>query len=606
MRQPAEMVLPTIGFMLFKRLFLSLAFVLISGNAFSATKYISVNGGGALDGSSIANAYAWAAGAGFTTAQTALVNGDTIEFDCGRYAAVALTISKQLTVQGCSSFNVTGTAGTFMIGNREEPIYFWNNDVSNPSGNADTGITMFALAANNDNVTIRRFIIKRVQYAVSGLSYNNDNLTITDLYLENVRTGIWLYGDAGCVSTPNVYTCAAGASNITIARIYGKKASKRLIRLERGIHDGTITDVKFEGEFQGDGDFGIGIEFGTSSSAAAPVYNWTATRIQISGFLYSASTSYDNGDCVTSEAYASNITLTDVYCLDTWDGGFDMKGGPIHLTNVGSLRDGNRPFRFWNGPFDITNGLAGWVLATPDSTDSNYVFKTQRADGSNSSFWVSGFGTANKMTMINTERPYRMDDTGNKSLTFTLGNGVAPSYNTGVGSVVTGSITGAKAKVAGYTGSLSGSGTLYIFNGGTFQIGETLTADGGFSATAGSVGTAFIGGNLAITNSLIALTTGYTSYATTEADDSGGTRVLTETNVLVWKQNVSGTDPQIVNPLNTNWFGCNSDYNSVLYTTTLGYNYSGGTDTCLSTDGEEVLESASSPTSSNISNFIAF
>jgi hypothetical protein len=566
-----------------KKLLLIIALlVAISSNAFAATKYISVNGAGALDGSSLANAYAWAAGTAFATAQTALSNGDTIEFDCGRYVGANLTVSKQLTIQGCSTYNADGVTGTVIVGNRELPIFFYGTGASNASGNADTGYFLFTLGANVDNVTIQKMTILRVQYAVYALNYNNDNITIQDLYIKDVRSAIWIYGDAGCVTTPNVYTCPAGASGWIIQRIKGKNASKRFIRIERGAHDGTITDVRFDGGLVGNGDFGIGIEFGTSGAAAAPVYNWTVTRAQISGFFESTSTSYDNGDCVTSEAYASNITLTDVSCLDTWDGGFDMKGGPITCTGCTSFRDGNRPFRFWNGPITVTNSIAGYTVASLDSTDSNYEQITQYADGSNSCFWISGVVTVDHFTCINTERPYRFDDTGNNSLTYNLGSGSAATP----GNVVTGSISGTKAKIAGVTGNAT-SGTLLIFNGGTFTIGDTLTDGSGFSATATSVGTAFIGGKLTISDSLIAQTSAYTSYSTAEADDSGGTRVLSETNVKIWQQGVSGVDPVFADALNRNWYGCNNDFDSATYLGTLGYYNNASANTCLDSDGVE-------------------
>lgn len=563
-----------------KKLLLFLVLLGVSNSAFAATKYISVSGAGALDGSSLANAYAWSAGTGFSTAQTALSNGDTIEFDSGRYTAAALTISKQLTIQGSSTYNADGTTGTSFWGTRELPIVY--DSVS--SGNADTGETMFTLAADIDSVTIKRISVHKVQYGVLGLNYNNNTITLTDLYFKDIRTGIWGYGDTNCQNTPHVYTCVAGSSGWVISNIKMVNITKRGIRLERGIHDGTITDIRFDGNLQGDGDFGIGVEFGTSSAAAAPVYNWTMTRAQISGFFASASTSYDNGDCVTSEAYASNITLVDIACLDTWDGGFDMKGGPITCTGCTSFRDGNRPFRIWNGPFTINNSIAGYLLATLNSTESNFEYFTQRADGSNSCFWVSGVVVADNFTCINTERPYRFDDTGNNSLTYNTGNGTAPTP----GTVVTGGTSGTKAKIAGVTGDGT-SGTLLIFNGGTFNIGETITDTGGFSATTTSAGTAFIGGKLTITDSLIALTSAYTSYATTQADDSGGSRVLSETNVLVWKEGVSGVDPAFPDASHSNWYGCNNDFDpqTVGYPNTIGYTNNASSDTCLDSDGIE-------------------
>jgi hypothetical protein len=370
--------------------------------------------------------------------------------------------------------------------------------------------------------------------------------------------------------------------------------------MERGVHDMQFTDCDVDGKFTGNGDFGIGFEAGSGAvqgvTQLMPVYNITYTNCTSTGFFESGSTSYDNGDGFTAELYASNITFTNCRCLDTWDGCFDLKGGPITITSSTSMRDGMRPFKFWNGPVTISNALVGYNFPALDSTNSNYHHFTQYADGAKGAIWASGFITADKMTFINNEYPVRFDNTGNKSLTYNTGNGTTPT----LGAVVTGGTSGAKAKIAGLVGNGT-SGTLYIFNGGTFTVNETITDTGGFSGKALQAGTTAIGGNVTITNSILALTSPYVNYNTNAVSESGTgfifngvandlTVFTTGSGNVIWKQGVTGTDPLFAHPDNSGWLGCSNDFDPTLagYPGVKGYLHNAA-DTCVYPVGQEPI-----------------
>jgi CubicO group peptidase (beta-lactamase class C family) len=221
------------------------------------------------------------------------------------------------------------------------------------------------------------------------------------------------------------------------------------------------------------------------------------------------------------------------------------------------------------------------------------------------------------MTLINNEYPVRFsckdaNTCGNFFMNYSSGNGTPPTPSAAENApatstqsrLVTGSTSGAKAKIVGFSGNGT-TGTLYVFNPGTFTNGETITDAGGFSATLGNTmspaSTNFFGGKITITNSILALTAPYVNYNTAGQPEgnkdfyyNGVLNTQDEATFLagsgnvIWKQGVTGTDPLFAHPDNSGWLGCSNDFDPTLagYPGVKGY-YHNAADTCVYPVGQE-------------------
>jgi hypothetical protein len=485
------------------------------------------------------------------------------------YKKITYTIIKgdgslsALNDQGNGKYTYQTSSSTYasFVGDREVPAL-----ATTGGNNFATGNAFISLNSGVDGIKIMNLNLSRYELAVSAQNGTNNHIYIKNVDGIHNREVFRFHGDATCTTG---YRCATGSRGLIIDGCDWDYVSKRGVRLDLGIHNFTVANSYFNGQFINGDEIAMGFQTGGTTS---PIYNGWFINCTFEKFAMPRGTTYDNGDGGATETLTSNMNFDGCKFFDTQDGALDLKGGPHSVINSISMRDGQRPWRNWHGKVYYYNVLGGWVKEGD---------LTQYSDGSPAVFWVGGSVDIEFSTMVNSAYPYRFDNETIKSLTYTGGTGSVPI----IGSVITGGTSGVTAKIADFTGNAS-SGTLYIFNGGTFTNPETITGtyfstgtSDGFSATTSSNGTAGEPGKAIVDDSIIALDKNHTSYSTSAIEECGGcSYTLTETNVAKYVEGVSGTSPQFGNIYNKYWRGENNDYDSALYTNTKGYYRNGAVD----------------------------
>jgi hypothetical protein len=356
-------------------------------------------------------------------------------------------------------------------------------------------------------------------------------------------------------SLKRVYSCAndRGSHDWNVSRIYMLGVSKKAFRSE-GLRNIKLTDM-YADVADPEGrvifkDFPILWHFSGASK------NITLTRI-IGKHAGQDDTTYDNGDCYATEGMAADITFNKAYCFDCLDGGYDLKGGPHTINDAVSFKN-KRNYRFWHGPIYLNNSISGYAKKGQYS---------QTADGSGESIWTSGVVHAAHFTSINNPVAATFETNGHlRSLTYDGGTGSDPKP----GTEITGTISGASAKIAGVSdGSDKVKGKLFIFNKlGTFQINERVIALSGMNVVATSNGSTMEDPHLLTDHSIVALNK---SFSTSSVLTRGkGERLSVED--VAWIEGISGVDPQFKDSLAIDWGGKTDEFNSALYKGTKGYN----------------------------------
>ena len=130
--------------------------------------------------------------------------------------------------------------------------------------------------------------------------------------------------------------------NITIQGLTVSEAQREGIRI-RGDADGVLIrdfDIKMRAQPQVPPDLPTGIAF----------YSGRNLRVEnghLSGFrMVDEPGKYPNGDGLSSERPVDGLTISNVTSDDNSDGGFDLKGSNIMLTDLSAARN-FRSYRFW-------------------------------------------------------------------------------------------------------------------------------------------------------------------------------------------------------------------------------------------------------------------
>ena len=132
--------------------------------------------------------------------------------------------------------------------------------------------------------------------------------------------------------------------NITIQGLTVSEAQREGIRI-RGNADGILIrdfDIRMRAQPQVPPDLPTGIAF----------YSGRNLRVEnghLSGFrMVDEQGKYPNGDGLSSERPVDGLNIANVTSDDNSDGGFDLKGSNIRLTDLSAARN-YRSYRFWGG-----------------------------------------------------------------------------------------------------------------------------------------------------------------------------------------------------------------------------------------------------------------
>lgn len=459
--------------------------------------------------------------------------------------------STRITIQGEGNDRYSWPV---FIGTRQLP--YASSEEGGGAGNADSGINLFSLSNGIDYITIKNFVVKQIQYVISGQSRENDYIKLQNFYAEDIRNFAYIVAKAGCEDSDTVYDCVGGSSNWDFDDITAIGISKRFIRAE-GLEDSTLDNI--DASCKGPNgnvylnDFPL-LYFFDGPSNNIDLTNCIGRHpmnVDFNGV-------YDNGDCFTTEEYTSDITFTGCECYDAADGGYDIKGYGHKISDAIVMKTGNRGIRIWQGPVSVDNVVVGFSAEGEN---------TQYARGSNSAFWISGIFSAGLVTLINNDRPYLFDDTGLDQFNYDGGSGTTPIP----GEVVTGGASGNSARIALVSGDAV-SGLLLVMNRtGAFNDNEAITTPSGLNALANGTGATDACGELDITNSIIALDHNHTGDSTSASNECAITPSARETNVSTWVSGVSGTDPSFQDPTDKSFEGKNNNMNNSTYGATRGY-----------------------------------
>ena len=376
--------------------------VILTSSSFCASHssgyscYISEQGDGGQNGTSLSDAYAWSNGEGLKTCLAGVEAGDTIYLAYADNYQLTEPIwwdksgtpDQPITLKGAGDPAVGGEFGQSVLTARDQwPII---TGTRSPTESGQGGTDFLRFGPDVSYVTVQNLNLNRFNSVFtagdSDEQFRNSHMTVSDISVEYAREVVSVFGDDD----------NSGAESWDVSRIYALGVSKRMVRSE-GMQNSVFSDLYVDtkspqGEIFWD-DWPLLFHF------SGPSQNIEVTRA-IAKNPGQREDNYDNGDCFSTESDTSYITFQSVRCFDAFDAALDLKGHHHVVENAIAFRIGNRAFRVWQGPVTIRNAIAGF-----DGQGEH----TQEARGSNAALWVRGDADVEHFTSINNTRPYLIE-----------------------------------------------------------------------------------------------------------------------------------------------------------------------------------------------------
>jgi hypothetical protein len=381
---------------------------------------ITPTGGGARDGSSVANAGTLADLPKLVKLRPA--GGQVlVRSDLGVYKVSSPII---VTAGGASGAPVV-VRGTDAQGNPARPVI--NGTRTAPySPTGTTGSEVFRLMAGANNLTFQDLAFTNQGNGVFRIGGDLSALTLQSISATNVYR--FLEDNVSGTAT------TASATGLTVRDVTVTGFSREAIRLADDTHDVLIEDVVGDSQGQSGDDFAIGVHLEDT------VHDVTLNRVRMDNAV-NRSGSYWNGDGFATERGVSDVRFVDTSASGSTDAGYDVKSSSTTLVRA-KAADNKRNFRFW--ATDTT---------VEDCTGSQP--RTRGGSGSQDQVWLNA-GAVVTMTGCT------FADSSPSSIAFSVDDGAALT-------------------VSG--GSVTQAGTLaYVAKTGTFMLTSPTTSAGATAA----------------------------------------------------------------------------------------------------------------------------
>ena len=319
-----------------------------------ATLYVSPNGAGLRDGSSIENAGTLANLNQFI--QSAGPGGEVLLLaDQGAYQQnTQLSISKggtdgaPVTIRGIDS---SGNPMAAEIVGARSPS--WTYGMSE-------GNELFRLLSGANNLVFEDLTTRNFGNGVFRAGADISNLTIRDVDASNVSRFIENY-----VSGANT---SATVSGLTVEDVNVTDYSRSVIRLQYDTHDVVIDNVVGDSERTFGGLFVSGIALdGTAHDVVI------SDTVMKNNFGQGTASEYWNGDGFSTERGNYNIRFENTVASGNTDAGYDLKSSNTTLVNT--VADGNnRNYRFWSTSITMEGGSSLNPTYHGGNTDTAHVW----------------------------------------------------------------------------------------------------------------------------------------------------------------------------------------------------------------------------------------
>ena len=319
-----------------------------------ATLYVSPNGAGLRDGSSIENAGTLANLNQFI--QSAGPGGEVLLLaDQGAYQQnTQLSISKggtegaPVTIRGIDSSGDPMAAE--IVGSRSPS---WTYGMSE-------GNELFRLLSGANNLVFEDLTTRNFGNGVFRVGADISNLTIRDVDASNVARFIENYVSGTATS--------ATISGLTVEDVNVTDYSRSVIRLQYDTHDVLIDNVVGDSERTFGGLYVCGIALdGTAHDVVI------SDTVMKNNFGQGTASEYWNGDGFSTERGNYNMRFENTVASGNTDAGYDLKSSNTTLVNT--VADGNnRNYRFWSTSITMEGGSSLNPTYYGGNTDTAHVW----------------------------------------------------------------------------------------------------------------------------------------------------------------------------------------------------------------------------------------
>jgi serralysin len=319
-----------------------------------ATLYVSPNGSGLRDGSSIENAGTLANLNQFI--QSAGPGGEVLLLaDQGAYQQnIQLSISKggtdgaPVTVRGIDSSGNPMAAE--IVGSRSPS---WTYGMSE-------GNELFRLLSGANNLVFEDLTTRNFGNGVFRAGADISNLTIRDVDASNVGRFIENYASGTNTS--------ATVSGLRVEDVNVTDYSRSVIRLQYDTHNVLIDNVVGDSERTFGGLYVCGIALdGTAHDVVI------SDSVMKNNFGQGTASEYWNGDGFSTERGNYNIRFENTVASGNTDAGYDLKSSNTTLVNT--VADGNnRNYRFWSTSVTMEGGSSLNPTYYGGNTDTAHVW----------------------------------------------------------------------------------------------------------------------------------------------------------------------------------------------------------------------------------------
>jgi serralysin len=319
-----------------------------------ATLYVSPNGSGLRDGSSIENAGTLAGLNQFI--QSAGPGGEVLLLaDQGAYQQnTQLSISKggtdgaPVTIRGIDS---SGNPMAAEIVGARSPSWTY--------GMAE-GNELFRLLSGANNLVFEDLTTRNFGNGVFRVGADISNLTIRDVDASNVSRFIENY-----VSGTNV---SATISGLTVEDVNVTDYSRSVIRLQYDTHNVLIDNVVGDSERTFGGLYVCGIALdGTTHDVVI------SDTVMKNNFGQGTASEYWNGDGFATERNVYNVRFENTVASGNTDAGYDLKSSNTNLVNT-VAEGNNRNYRFWSTSITMEGGSSINPTFYGGNTDTAHVW----------------------------------------------------------------------------------------------------------------------------------------------------------------------------------------------------------------------------------------
>jgi serralysin len=319
-----------------------------------ATLYVSPNGAGLRDGSSIENAGTFSNLNQFI--QSAGPGGEVLLLaDQGAYQQnTQLSISKggtgdaPVTIRGIDSSGNPMAAE--IVGSRSPS---WTYGMSE-------GNELFRLLSGANNLVFEDLTTRNFGNGVFRIGADISNLTIRDVDASNVSRFIENYVSGTSTS--------ATVSGLTVEDVNVTDYSRSVIRLQYDTHNVLIDNVVGDSERTFGGLYVCGIALdGTAHDVVI------SDTVMKNNFGQGTASEYWNGDGFSTERGNYNIRFENTVASGNSDAGYDLKSSSTTLVNT--VADGNnRNYRFWSTSITMEGGSSFNPTYYGGNTDTAHVW----------------------------------------------------------------------------------------------------------------------------------------------------------------------------------------------------------------------------------------